>query len=305
MKKQEFGQLVAILRRQMTDFTTNKPWSQAMLAAETALPKGVIIKLEQGLKQTLDADMLLRLADAFHLTTLERQEFFALAVEIPRSKIVRGEREPNVILGETLEQLQATYLPAILYDPFFNIIAVNQIGLAFHGIASSQFQEIQQREERVNLLQIAFAVASPLRNFFGRTWPIYANLNVYQFRAMTLRYRHRTYFQELFAQLSESGEFREVWATIPFTEQDFYTELKIYCYQHPRHGPLRHHTTMTPIVTAWGKLYFSTLTPLNIPTFEVFSTLVHTVGAGILKLTPWPHPALYPPLEGEEAKQTL
>jgi hypothetical protein len=177
-----------------------------------------------------------------------------------------------------------------------NVVAVNTLGLALHDTFPSHLQEIQQRE-RCEFTAYYLCSGITVAPFL---WPNFAKLNVYQFRSMTLRYRHRAYFQQLFAKLSQLGEFREMWTTIPFTEQDFYTALKSHCYLHPHYGPLDYHVTVIPIVTAWGKLYFSTLTPLDVPTFEVFSTLVHTVGADILKLTPWPHPTLYPTLEGED-----
>jgi len=144
------------------------------------------------------------------------------------------------------------------------------------------------------LLSCAFAADPSVRRLFGRMWPIFAHLNIHQFRAMTLRYRHYAYFKELFAKLSESNEFKAIWLSTQAREQDFYTELKHYCYHHPIHGSLHYQITMTPIITTWGKLYFSTLTPLNRSTFEVFSTLVKTVRVGILRLTPWPLSALHP-----------
>ena len=79
MNRKDFGRLIAALRKEHFDPVAGKVWSQKVLAQKTNLSSKIIVNLERGVKVNLDETTLIQLADAFSLTPLERQEFFAAA----------------------------------------------------------------------------------------------------------------------------------------------------------------------------------------------------------------------------------
>lgn len=67
MERAAFGKLVQALRREHRD-EKGRVWTQEVLAERTQLPKRTIERIENGSLAHLDADILLRLADALELT---------------------------------------------------------------------------------------------------------------------------------------------------------------------------------------------------------------------------------------------
>jgi len=233
MTKPEFGRLIAALRQYEVDPSSGRAWIQRTLAERANLPQKVIANIEQGRKAHLDADTLVRLADALQLTTLERREFFALATPVASADVVRGAHDPADVLTEMLETLRALRLPAALYDPFYHIVAVNGPGRALHSAAEVQPAAAPPQPVNVNFLCLALVPHSPIRRDLQSIWDQFVRMHIHQFRVMTLRYRHTPYFQQLFAALSRYDEFRATWAATQFDASDFYCELKRYAYGHP------------------------------------------------------------------------
>ena len=82
MHRATFGKIVAALRKERFDPIQGRTWTQKHLAQTAGLSERLIANIERGDKVNLEGDILAGLANAFSLTTLERREFFALAIEI-------------------------------------------------------------------------------------------------------------------------------------------------------------------------------------------------------------------------------
>ena len=65
-----FGAIVAELRKGQFDIGTGKALTQQRLAQQLGVSPRLVEAIEQGSKSYLDADLLVKLADTFALTTL-------------------------------------------------------------------------------------------------------------------------------------------------------------------------------------------------------------------------------------------
>jgi transcriptional regulator with XRE-family HTH domain len=294
MDKQEFGHLVAALRKQQLDPETGRGWTQRALAERANLSEKIIGNIEQGRKASVEVETLVRLANALGLNPWERRRFFSLAQGISWEDVMPETVDPADSLTQMLNTLRALRLPAILYDPFYHVVAVNELGLALHNISGAQ-RRIQPQQVSLQLLRFLLANDSPMRQNMRDIWTNFLHLHVLQFRNLSLRYRHTDYFGELFAALSQSGEFRQAWlAAQSYSPADLHA-LTHYRYRHPQHGPLAYATTLQPTRTAAGFLYLSTLTPLDVATANIFQALVQPTEADVLRITPWPQRELRSP----------
>jgi transcriptional regulator with XRE-family HTH domain len=71
-----FGKLIRSLRKEHRD-EAGAQWTQQPLASKTGVEKRTIERIEQGAMRRLELVLVLRLADALELMTMERKEFFS------------------------------------------------------------------------------------------------------------------------------------------------------------------------------------------------------------------------------------
>jgi transcriptional regulator with XRE-family HTH domain len=236
MRRQDFGKIVASLRKEQVDFTSGRSWTQAQLAEATGLTRKIVSKIEQGAQARLGREVLCALADAFHLTTLERREFFAAASEVTDAEIVRSNQCAQTILGQIWAMLESVRLPAYLFDPFGDVLGVNPALLAFHNLSLPDLKAARSTDLGVNVLAQIFDPEGPLRRVLGAHWSAIALSNLQQWRAMTLRYRHTPRFQQLFAALSCYPDFDRLWAVSRNIPDDQHSRLRHFIYDHDIHG---------------------------------------------------------------------
>jgi transcriptional regulator with XRE-family HTH domain len=131
MNRKEFGELVAALRQDLG-------WTQFQLAEYSNVDDAVISQIERGVKKYFEPQLLFQLANAFQLTTLERQEFVLAASGLDEKEIVR-QPSANVatdvfdakkILDRMVALTEAIRLPAFLSDVYGDVVAANRIMLA-------------------------------------------------------------------------------------------------------------------------------------------------------------------------------
>lgn len=288
MNRKDFGRLIAALRKEHFDPVAGKGWTQKYLAKQTNLSTKIIVNLEQGVKVNLDATTLIQLADAFGLTTLERQEFFAAATSVDDSAIVLPTQKPDAVRCELLDVLQQLQLPALLHDAFYDIIAINSLASRFHQIDVASLTASSHQVGSSNLLALIFAPQSPFRSTMQHAWSKLALFNVHQFRTMSLRYRHTSYFQRLFATLCRYPIFRTLWAETQDHPHDFYSQLKTYTYDHPEFHQVNYTVTKTITLTNAGHLYLSILAPNSPLTLHCFTRLAQQIDRAVYTLAEWP-----------------
>lgn len=292
MDAQTFGRNLAAIRRRTYDAQTLRPLTQEDVAERVGCGVRVVQNIEQGTRKHIDAQTRVALADALGLNTQERNTFFALPSQVKGAEMVRFAQPPIEVLTQQLERLARQPLPSALYDPFYNIVAVNRTGVALHGVAEADLDALLHERGAIHYLRLVFDPQSPLPAPHLDYWRRFVKLDVHQFRAMSLPYRYTDDFEMLFDELVEFEGFFDYWLETQGTEEDFVTQLKRYAYQHPHLGALDYEASMDHVDTACGKLYASTLLPQDEGTIKVFTVLHERVGSGVKHLSPWPRPVL-------------
>ena len=128
MPRLEFGSLVGLLRSELG-------WTQSQLSENAEIDSATLSNIERGAKKHLDPELLLRLANALQLTSLERREFFLASCGLDQKDIVRqpslatpsdtcNHKELLAKLGGLMAQM---YAPAFLADVYGDVVAVNNI----------------------------------------------------------------------------------------------------------------------------------------------------------------------------------
>ncbi|GIK75651.1 MAG TPA: helix-turn-helix transcriptional regulator [Chloroflexi bacterium] len=283
MQRNAFGQIVASLRKERLDPLTGRPWTQEQLAAASRLSLRVIANLEQGKKATLDGAVLEGLATALQLTTLERREFFTMAIDLNDESPVTPVFDAHAADAELLELFACLHQPAFLYDDYFDILAANHAALTLHAIESVWLQSLAGEGERPNFLHVIFAPDSPMRRSMQAGWRMLALRNLHQFRAMTLRHRHTTRWHTLMAQLRMLPDFSAYWDDTHFDQADVYSHLRQHHYVHSRVGELRYAVMANTVYRPVVHRHLTALLPLDEHTFGVFAALREKSGGGFLK----------------------
>jgi transcriptional regulator with XRE-family HTH domain len=273
MERSAFGQIVASLRKECLDPHTGRPWTQHQLAEATDLSERIIANLERGEKAMLDGAMLERLAAVFRLTTLERREFFALAVEVAAKAAAAPIAAPGQAADELLAIFAQLAQPAFLYDDSFDILAANHAALVLHGIDPAWLQRLAEESGRPNFLHLIFAPDSPMRRSMQADWRMLAQHNLQQFRAMTLRHRHTARWNELMARLRTLPDFAAEWLAARDAQADFPSRLRVHQYVHPQYAALHYAVMAGSSYAPVDNLHLTVLLPLDKPTFEVFAAL--------------------------------
>jgi len=176
MNRTDFGKLIAALRKEQFDPVAGKPWTQQMLAQRTGLLPRTIGEIERGQKAIMDADTLLRLAQAFRLTTLERREFFAAATSVAAADVARDTCDAERIFQELWETMQQLYLPAVLHDAYFDLLAVNTLYRGFHNLPAKlpgDMGGVMRGEMPTSWRSssVRMHLSAPLRRIVGVRWP--------------------------------------------------------------------------------------------------------------------------------------
>lgn len=291
MKRKEFGPIVAELRKGQFDLSSGKVWSQQTLADKIGVSDRLIAALEQGTKSHLDAEILGKLAKAFQLTTLERREFFALAAGVANDDLMLHAPPPVALLAPLLAALAQLHQPAYLHDGLFDIVALNSHLLTF--FATPDADTFQRKVTvRLNCLEGIFADESSARTTMNHHWRTMALRAVHLFRALSLRYRHTTYYKTLFRHLCALPNFSTIWAQTQQEDYDIYSHVQCDAHHHPDFGPVQYLVTRTTTITSYGNLYLTTFAPANPTTVAAFATMTQHQPATVREIAPWPNPYL-------------
>lgn len=296
MSRLKFGQLVAALRKEKFDPNSGSYWSQETLASATGISARIIATIEQGTKTKLETDTLLVLAKALQLNTLETRSFLQIALTPENAKI------NSIALTETyrnlIELIKTLQLPALLYDDYLDILAVNSLSVAFNiGVAQSMgitspFPIPQDH----NLLCLLFNPESEHQQRLAPMWTIMARTCVQMFHCHTLRHRSTPYFQSLLSQLRRYPVFRQYWEEICDAGSP-----EINCY-HPFTIPTAQNevakwsNSVTTTVTPIADLHLAMVLPCNQAAFEALGVGLRAVPPEVYQLEEWPTVIKFPEL---------
>ena len=292
MNRKEFGQLLAALRQDLG-------WTQFQLAECAEIEEAVISQTERGVKKFFEPELLLCLANALQLTTLERREFFLAASGLDQTQMVRQSskglttdtQHPTKIVNKLVEILEALQTPAFINDVYGDVLAVNQCVAHFFHIPTSMFNTAEQVPAGYNIMRMSFNGELVARSHVADNWDEYAITTMLSYRVSTLRYRAKPYFRYLLKIFQDPVEyplFDRFWHRVASLEGDRATNTDYFQYRHEQYGQIRHLTTPITTVTAFGELFLTIYHPLDTHTHEVFSQIYKEVGNGIIPLAPWP-----------------
>ena len=273
-KPTKFGRVLRSLRKERVDYRTGTVLSQEELSRLAGLPEQAVGKIERGEQTKLDGETLARLADALALTTLERREFFAAALDVepPQAQILES-ATGEATFTRLWDNFASIQLPAYLFTPLFDVLGVNSPMMKFHNLGRDFLRSGSNGEARTNILTILFDSRSPLRHTMGSAWEPIALSNLLHFRAVSLRYRYATRFDQLSDTLVPLLNFRPFWQRALDAGDDFYSRARAFRYNHGQFGPVDYMVTTT--VTVYGPLYLSTLVPCHERTLDLFRELAY------------------------------
>lgn len=285
MNRNEFGKLVAALRREHRD-ENDEAWTQKKLGEETGLGELIIGKIERGQRTNLDEDTLLRLADALQLTSLERKEFFFAALGVDGKQIARKDSDPNAVLDDLIQKIKEIQLPAHISDSYGDVVAINTSLIHLLEISSEQLNRAYTLPAGFNHMRVVFDPEAKFREMLGDHWHRVAIHLMQLFRGFSLRYRFTDYFVYTLSALRKYPLFKQYWQQVYF--EDFYLNSVHYSYDHPKFGPLNYLATSTQVLTPSGELYLVIYCPVSPKTTDVFRSITEQVGTTVHRLAPWP-----------------
>ncbi len=291
MNRFEFGALVSSLRDDLR-------WTQLELADRSGVDVSAISNIERGTRKTLLKDnILVKLADGFQLTSMERQEFLFAASGVTELEAVRKENDgekkqfdAQAFLKEIGEHIACITLPVIVTDAFCDILLTNYCLVDFYGTPSALLQNAGDIVGGYNLMRYIFDPLSNFQELIGEdSYERLALVNVHYFRRRTMRVRSKPYFSMLMAELLDNKKypsFERYWRKMMFDAYDDYViPIK-------RLGADYHHSFVSVesllALTPYGELYMHQALPLNKKTAKRIEKITDEVGEGYTLFAPFP-----------------
>lgn len=292
MQRKEFGRLVAALRQELG-------WTQAQLAHKARLDLALVSQVERGVKSLLDAGLLVKLADAFQLTTLERKEFFFASTGIEARQIVRSPVREVPAAEQSLHRMMDLVgklrIPAFLLDAYTDVLAINFTAFTFFQIPLEMLAGAGAIPGGMNALRLVFGKDLAVHSHFLTNWEYYALSTMRFFREASLCYRASPYFQYLMKAFRDPLEyplFERYWRMVSSVEQDRDGTYERFDYDHDVFGHLSYAVATTVCITPEGELYLNQYIPTDDTTWETFNRLAAQSGSGVIPGAPWPEKSM-------------
>ncbi|MCB9144982.1 MAG: hypothetical protein H6635_06395 [Anaerolineales bacterium] len=293
MDRMEFGTLVSLLR-QDRDFT------QFQLHEASGINLAVISQIERGVKKYFEPELLIKLANSLHLTTIERREFFLAASGVKQQYIIR---QPSAalatdtvdivkVLGKMTSIIEKLNVPAFIMDVYSDVLVLNNMAFAFFQPTPEMMLSAHNTPGGFTTVRVMFGKELAVRSKITENWEQYAVGSMRFVRENSLRYRAKPYFQYLMKAFRDQNEyplFDRYWKMVSSTEQDREANSDTFSYTHADFGPIIYATATTTSITPHGELFLNQYLPLDEHTRAVFAELEKKAGLGVLPpLAPWP-----------------
>lgn len=293
MDRIEFGVLVSLLRKDMG-------LTQFELQETSGVNLAVISQIERGAKRFFESKILIQLANALHLTSIERREFFLAASGVAQQYIIRQSSaalatdttDPKKVLGKMIAIIEKLSLPAFIMDVYSDVLAVNNIGFAFFQTPLEMIQKAPNTPGGFTTVRVMFGKELTVKSKITENWDQLAVGSMRFVRENSLRYRAKPYFQYLMKAFRDTNEyplFERYWRMVSSFEQDREANVDVFSYTHADFGRITYATATTVCITPHGELFLNQYLPLDDPTRAVFAQLEQNVGLGVLApLASWP-----------------
>ena len=293
MDRKEFGRLIAMLRQDMD-------WTQFQLSEYAEIDEAVISQIERGVKKYFEPALLFRLANSFHLTTIERREFFLAATGIAEGQIVRqpsaalrtDTSNSSKVLNKMINIIEHLSIPAFIMDVYADVLAINNVAFAFFNTPHEIVASAPFTIGGFNTVRMMFGKELYIRSHITENWDQYAIGSMQFVRENSLRYRAKPYFQYLMKSFRNPMEFPlfdRYWKQVSSFEQDREANVDVFTYTHDEYGPLKYATATTVSITPHGELFLNQYLPLDAHTRTLFDNILKQSGMGVVApLAPWP-----------------
>ncbi len=291
MDRFEFGALVTSLRDDMR-------WTQLELAEKSGVDVAIISNIERGERRSLLKDnILLKLADGFRLTTLERQEFMFAASGVAEHDALRKEHDDawsgfdaQAFINEMGDQVGRITLPVLVTDSFCDVLLVNHCLLEFYNVPAVLMETAGNGPGGFNQMRYVFHADSNFRELIGEDrWDQYALINARYFRRRSLRVRSKPYFSSLLKELLDDKKypsFERCWRRMVFeSRDDFHTTFDEPDVESD-HSIVAVESLLA--LTPYGDLYLQQILPLNRRTAGRIEKILDKTGQGYVQLAPFP-----------------
>ena len=284
MDYKNFGQLIRQLRKDLEIRKTEYmdcSLTQEELAKLLGKKRRYVIDLESGNRSCIRPDELIKLADVFELTEMERKEFFLAGNGVPNTEVFREEAgiETIQILTDTLHHIR---LPAFLTSPFNDFIAINLMVAELYGITPERIEQFQKARVPSNLIWFILSTETgflELREEQDSDWEDIIVSNMQFFRRTSLHYRAHSYWTKLikdaFLQNKKiSRRFEKYWDLARQRENlDCNIGRHYKLFINDDVGHVEFLSLVTEEVVTSGSLYLTVYIPTNKHTFEKFAEL--------------------------------
>lgn len=283
MNRKIFGALVSELRAELGI-------SQEDLAELLDKHVNTVQNLEGGKHRYVpDVNILLGLAEALKLTTMERREFFFAALGLGMEQVVRHPYKDVSDLNELLENVKTLQTPAFINDCYGNIVAANQSVIQFLHVTPEFIAKAYDLEAGYNVMNIIFSEESGYGSLVGDKWNESMLRNMLFFRRITFRYRHEKGLQKIIKALRTNKNFENFWKSTAGITDDTDSDYELYEYLHPAlNNPVKYLSTISTVITGDGELYLINYVPTDKHTTTMFQKIVDDVGTEWVRFAPWP-----------------
>lgn len=297
MNSKQFGKLIATLRKDQRD-EHNQPYTQDKLAQVTQATRSVISNLERGAKVNLEPELLVNLANAFSLTSRERESFFLAAMRLGSAANHRDDCNAQETLETALAVLQNISIPAFVVDHYDNILAANHSIMALYEFSEQMRQNAPNVFAGYNVLRFVFSSVSPFSKVITQNKDPYLQQCISFFKAISLPYRATPYYERLMTAFNTDPEmrlFRSYYAQNTYTQDDFIFENNHALLHHPEFGELSFYSPpITPIHTSCGTIYLISYLPASAKTTECFGVLAKKHAGQFTRLEYFPVDEMHP-----------
>jgi len=279
----DFGELIYQLRKDLkirSEKYGNKGLTQKNLAGLLdKKSRRYVLDLEGGKRSFIRPTELIKLANVFELTELERKEFFLAGSGVPNTEIFRKD------IGTKIQQQLISYLheirlPAFLTSPFSDVIAYNMIIADLYGLSIEKLEKFQTLKVPNNFI---WFLLSPDSGFFelgkkSSNWDDIIISNMQFFRRASIHYRTYSYWTKLVEDVflrdkSIAKRFEKYWNLAQQSENLDCNIGRHYQLFKEGIGSVNFLGLVTEEITTSASLYLTVYTPIDRNTSLLFAKM--------------------------------
>lgn len=234
--------------------------------------------------------MLVSLANALHLTSGERKQFFWAGLGIPKGDIAYLNVSTDRVLREIYLTVEQFALPTMVIDSLGNLIVLNLGYLHILNLNQASVASFlsKLKGRRLNIMDILFAPE------FEESHQLHVHTDewfyslIMRFRAVGLQYRTHQTWLKLLEDCQGYKRFSRRW--LPFTHtadwehQGHFMDNVTGHIKHPIYGDLQFKTASITYSISGHDVILYTCVPTDRHTTHKFTEIAESGGQGVIEL---------------------